>query len=207
LDAEPIEEEEYITEELNDILKSFDNLLSPSTNQAYNETTDYENQELNDPEFEAQMEAIKNRTTIDDLKASAETNGPATTSENSTNTEASAVFNEINSIVDKRSENQKQTANNSANKNSSISYSLLDRTHTFLPTPVYLCDRGGKIIINITVNQQGNVIKVKYNNTSPSKNGCLIDHALEYAKAAQFNNDASKTSQIGSITFHFKDKP
>lgn len=203
LDAEPIEEEEK-TEELKEILKSFDKLLSPTTNQAYNETKDYENQDINDPEFEEQLEAIKNRTTIEDLKV--DQNNTSTTSKNKSNAEASDVFNDINNIVTKRSENQKKTASNNANKNSSISYSLKDRTHTFLPTPVYLCDQGGKIIINITVNNLGNVVKVKYNNTSPSNNGCLIDHALEYAKAAKFNSSPSKASQIGSITFLFKDK-
>jgi len=203
LDAEPIEKEEEI-EKLNEILKSFDDLLSPTTNQAYNETKDYENQDINDPEFEEQLEAIKNRTTIEDIKT--EANNNSSISEVKTNSEASAVFNDINNIVTKRSENQNKTTSNSANKNSSISYSLLDRTHTFLPTPVYLCDQGGKIIINITVNHLGNVIKVKYNSTSPSNNGCLIDHALEYAKDAKFNRSPSKTSQIGSITFVFKDK-
>jgi len=204
LDAEPIEEEEKI-EALEEILKSLDDLLTPSTNQAYNETKDYENQEINDPEFEAQIEAIKNRNTIEDIKADAD--HTSSTSETESNTEASAVFNDIKDIVTKRSENQQQSGSDAANKNSSISYSLKDRTHTFLPTPVYLCDRGGKIIINITVNHLGNVIKAKYNNTSPSDNGCLIDHALEYAKAAKFNSASSKASQLGSISFYFKDKP
>ena len=146
LDAEPIEEEEIEIEELKEILKSLDQLLTPSTNQAYNATKDYENQDLNDPEFEAQMEAIKNRTTIEDIKASSESNKVSTISESESN-EASTTFNDINNIVNKRSENQNKTPSNSVNTNSSISYSLVDRTHSFLPTPVYLCDLGGKIIM------------------------------------------------------------
>ncbi len=68
LDAENFEEVDQ--EELEDILKSLDNLLStPATNQAYNETRDYENQELDDKAFEEQMDAIKNRTTIEDIKS------------------------------------------------------------------------------------------------------------------------------------------
>lgn len=203
LEPESISEEEK--EELEDILKSLDNLLStPSTNQAYNETKDYENQELDDQEFEEQMEAIKNRATVEDIKAATQENSVSKASRNESDNDNSSAFDNINSIVNKRSENQKEEP--SANKSSSMSYSLVDRTHTFLPTPIYLCELGGKIVINITVDHKGNVIDTFYNNTSSSDNGCLIDHALEYAKAAKFNSDKTKASQIGTITFYFKGK-
>ncbi|MBN4085463.1 hypothetical protein JYT89_03875, partial [Flavobacteriaceae bacterium AH-315-B10] len=113
------------------------------------------------------------------------------------------TFNEINDIINKRSEKNRKDI---ANKNSSISYSLLDREHVFLPTPVYLCEFGGKIVINITVNHEGNVIEAYVNSSSASSNGCLIDHALEYAKFSKFNYDSTKLSQLGSITFYFKGK-
>jgi len=203
LNAEGIDEEEK--EALEDILKSLDNLLStPSTNQAYNQTKDYENQELNDQEFEDQMEAIKNRATIEDIKTNLQENSALTASRSKSDNDNSSAFDNINNIVNKRSENQKEKL--SANKNSSIIYSLVDRTHTFLPTPIYLCEHGGKIVVNITVNSKGIVTDAYYNNASSSDNGCLIDHALEYAKAAKFNSDAAKRSQIGSITFYFRGK-
>ena len=203
LDTETLEEVKQ--EELEDILKSLDNLLStPATNQAYNETKDYENQEL-DKAFEEQMEAIKNRATIEDIKSEVQENSSLTASRSKTDNDNSSAFSNINDIVNKRSENQKKTAS-IVNKNSSISYSLVDRTHTFLPTPVYLCEYGGKVIINITVDYEGNVTDAYVNGASASTNGCLIDSALEYAKAAKFNRDATKASQIGSITFYFKGK-
>ncbi len=202
LDAENIEEVKQ--EELEDILKSLDNLLStPSTNQAYNETKDYE--ELDDKAFEEQMDAIKNRTTIEDIKSAVQENSVLTASRSNSDDNNSSTFSTINDIVNKRSENQKETSS-IVNKNSSISYSLVDRTHTFLPTPVYLCEYGGKVVINITVNNEGNVTDAYVNNSSASTNGCLIDSALEYAKAAKFNSDTTKASQIGSITFYFKGK-
>jgi TonB family protein len=204
LDAENIEEVNQ--EELEDILKSLDNLLStPSTNQAYNETKDYENQELDDKAFEEQMEAIKNRTTIEDIKSEVQENSTLTASRSKSDNDNSSSFSTINDIVNKRSENQKETSS-IVNKNSSISYSLVDRTHTFLPTPVYLCEYGGKVVINISVDREGNVTEAYVNNSSASTNGCLIDSALEYAKAAKFNSDTTKASQIGSITFYFKGK-
>ena len=109
-------------------------------------------------------------------------------------------FNKVNTILKKQLE---EDPNNSM---SSMSYSLVNRKHRFLPTPIYLCEQGGKIVINITVNSSGEVIKATYNGASKSSNQCLIDHAIEYAQRARFNSNTSKASQIGTITFHFRGK-
>jgi len=204
MDAEAVEEEEK--EELEDILKSLDNLMAtPATNQAFNETKTYENDKTVDEEFEEQMEAIKNRTTVEDLKAVNQENSTLTASRNTQDKDNSSAFGNINDIVNKRLDSQKN-ANNSANKNSSVSYSLVDRIHTFLPTPIYLCEQGGKIVVNITVNHEGNVVDTYINASSSSENGCLVDHALEYAKESKFNKNPKKASQLGTITFLFRGK-
>jgi len=205
MDAEAEEEEEK--EELEDILKSLDNLLStPATNQAFNETKTYENDKAVDEAFEEQMEAIKNRTSIEELKAANQENNDVLTASNSgSNKDKSSAFGNINDIVTKRLESQK-TADNSANKNSSVSYSLVDRLHTYLPTPIYLCEQGGKIVVTITVNHEGNVINAYINASSSSENGCLVDHAIEYAKESKFTPNPKKASQIGTITFLFRGK-
>lgn len=204
MDTETVEEEEQ--EELEDILKSLDNLLStPATNQAFNETKVYENDKAVDEAFEEQMEAIKNRTSIEDLKAANQNNNVLTASNSGSDKDKSSAFGNINDIVSKRLESQK-SAENGANKNSSVSYSLVDRQHTFLPTPIYLCEQGGKIVVNITVNHEGNVIDAYINASSSSENGCLIDHALEYAKESKFTRNPKKASQIGTITFLFRGK-
>lgn len=204
VDHEPIEEE--TVEELEEILKSLDDLLSkPATNQAFNETRDYENEALNDKAFEEQMEAIKNRTSIEELKASQESNY-LTAASSSSNKDNSSAFGNINDIVNKRLETQKEAVSGGANKNSTLSYSLVDRTHTFLPTPIYLCETGGKIVVNITVDSEGNVVDAYINSSSSSENGCLIDHALEYAKASKFTSNPKKATQLGTITFLFQGK-
>lgn len=190
MNAEELVEEEL--EELEELLKSFDNI---TTNEAFNETKKYE--ELEDAEFEKRLEEIRSRN---DVK---ETQAKPKESEQKSIPDENPAFNEINDIINKRSEKNRKDI---ANKNSSISYSLLDREHIFLPTPVYLCEFGGKIVINITVNKDGNVTDAYVNSSSASSNGCLIDHALEYAKASKFNSDATKPSQLGSITFYFKGK-
>ena len=72
-----------------------------------------------------------------------------------------------------------------------------------MPIPIYLCEAGGKIVINITVDDKGDVIDTYLNSSSTSSNECLIESALEYAQKATFNADPSKKTQLGSITFNF----
>lgn len=108
-------------------------------------------------------------------------------------------FSKINDILEKQQED-------ASNANSTMSFSLTNRTSRFLPIPIYLCENGGKIVINIIVNSDGDVEDAYLNNSSTSQNQCLIDHALEYAKEARFSSDAAKPSQLGSITFYFLGK-
>lgn len=115
------------------------------------------------------------------------------------------AFNSVNSILSKRSKSIKATKEAAANTNSSIYYSLQNRTHEYLPIPVYLCNSTGKIVVNIIVNAYGIVTKASINSSSTSHNECLKDHALEYAKKATFNGGESN-AQIGTITFTFKGK-
>jgi len=101
---------------------------------------------------------------------------------------------------------KKQLEDNVNNAKSTVSYSLVNRKHNFLPIPIYLCETSGKIVINITVNASGKVTDSEYNNASSSSNQCLIDHAIEYANKARFNTNSSKASQIGTISFYFVGK-
>ncbi len=89
--------------------------------------------------------------------------------------------------------------------NSSVSFSLKNRQKVTLLPPVYLCETGGKIVVNITVNSQGHVTDAYINTSSSSNNQCLIDTAIEYAENAIFSN-ADRKIQIGSITYYFKSK-
>ena len=41
------------------------------------------------------------------------------------------------------------------------------------------------------------------NTNSTSSNDCLTKHALKYAKESRFSTDATKQTQIGTITFNF----
>lgn len=196
-DMEPEAFEEEKLEELADIIKSLDNLSS--TNQAYNETKKYE--AIEDKAFEERLEEIRNRNNPEnnpESETSNDADSKSTLSENETD-----AFDNIKDIISKRAQT---SSPGTVNKNSSISYSLVNRTKVDIPPPIYLCESGGVIIINITVNANGNVTSATYNNASSTNNGCLVDHALEYAKASKFNRENNKSSQLGTITFAFKGK-
>ena len=101
---------------------------------------------------------------------------------------------------------KKSTDKSISNKNSSVSFSLKNRNKVNLPPPVYLCETSGKIVVNIKVDSNGRVTDAYLNTSSSSKNQCLVDSALDYARNAIFSADAKKTEQIGSITYYFKGK-
>ncbi len=92
----------------------------------------------------------------------------------------------------------------SGNRNTTISYQLVNRKDMDLPNPVYTCYGFGKVVINIEVNNLGKVVKNSFNKTaSTTSNECLVEAALEYSEQARFNTDASKAKQLGTITFNF----
>lgn len=113
------------------------------------------------------------------------------------------AYNHVNSVLKQQ---QSTPSAQAVNKKSSMHYSLVNRTHTYLPTPIYLCDSSGKVVVNITVNNTGAVIKSYINNAATTGNNCLQEHALEYANASRFNVDNSKKTQLGAITFYFEGK-
>lgn len=113
-------------------------------------------------------------------------------------------YNSVNDVLNKRRSGV--LGKQSVNKNSSMHYSLVNRTHKYVPTPIYLCENGGKIIVNIKVNASGLVTDSYINAAYASANECLKDQALKYANQARFSIDASKKTQLGSITFYFKGK-
>lgn len=87
---------------------------------------------------------------------------------------------------------------------SNIVYYLENRYHVSLPNPLYLSHRGGKVIVDIVVNQEGMVVKA-----IPKKNGKVHDEQIFiYAKTSAmktiFNVDHTASSlQKGSIHYTF----
>ncbi|RMB63453.1 hypothetical protein EAX61_03425 [Dokdonia sinensis] len=90
------------------------------------------------------------------------------------------------------------------NSSSTVTYNLPGREAIRIPNPVYTCDAIGIIVINITVNDKGTIVKKEYNKkASSSSNGCLIDQALDYLNRAYFDN-GSLAEQEGTVIYSFQ---
>jgi len=105
-----------------------------------------------------------------------------------------------------REAEKKEFTNHLKDKRTSISFSLVDRNAYYLPPPIYTCENGGKVVINIKVDRNGNVFEASFNDKSSNTNDyCLIENAKAYALKANFSQ-SSKSDQIGTITYLFQGK-
>lgn len=197
-----LEPEKELTEEEKKIIETLEKLNNSKaeTNSAFNETDDNKHfkqayQQIAPPEDYVPKTSEENDGEGDESNSLGEKKPikPAV------NKEELSSFNKVNDLL-------KQQQSKGVNTKSTVSFSLKDRNKVSIPIPVYLCEVDGKIVITITVNASGNVIDAYFNNASSSKNECLIEHALEYAKSSRFSADASKKTQVGSITFSFVGK-
>lgn len=165
------------------------------THQAFNENTEAQNEN-----FDRQLDEIFNKNSASE---------PEPTNDASSTSQGNYNFRKPQKEAKKRSDGNKASRETSAKSggmdNSSISFSLLGRSARFIPNPVYTCDIPGKIVVNITVNQDGRVISTSINKASSnSSNECISEQAMEYAAQAVFSRLSSRTSQPGTITYYFK---
>ncbi|WP_248724866.1 hypothetical protein [Seonamhaeicola sp. ML3] len=194
-----IKPEEEITEEELKVLEALDKLNNSKaeTNQAFNSSQKSNKFAQAYKAIAPPEDYVPNHTdfnseeTLKSLKDRYKNNHKEDVSD-----KALSQFDKANDVLKK----QQEEANNA---NSTIGFSLKGRSKVHIPIPIYLCENNGKIVVNITVNASGKVTDAYVNTNSNSDNECLIQHALEYAKASVFSKDDSKPSQIGSITFHF----
>jgi TonB family protein len=85
------------------------------------------------------------------------------------------------------------------------SFSLVGRTAKSLPKPSYDSERQGKVVIDVNVDQEGNVVDAQFNSRlSTTADLQLRAAAIEAAKRSKFsvNLDASVV-QRGTITYQF----
>ncbi len=122
---------------------------------------------------------------------------------------------ELNQQLDKSSENDPIVASENEIKKEAkkkdevysgptrIEYSLLGRTDRFIHIPVYKCQRGGKVVVNIVVNPEGKVIHATVASSS-TKEVCIIKTALQSARISLFNIDLkANPKQHGTIRYEF----
>jgi TonB family protein len=90
--------------------------------------------------------------------------------------------------------------------NVSVSYWLSEpvRHAVRLPVPAYMCEGGGEVVVNITVDPSGEVIDCSIDESYSENNSCLRRAALEKARVSKFNADSSAPArQQGTISYLF----
>ncbi len=73
-----------------------------------------------------------------------------------------------------------------------------------LPRPAYAVQEGGSIVIDITVNSNGNVIEAKIGKGTNIDNLSMRNSAIEAAKKAKFNRIEGSNNQYGTITYRYE---
>lgn len=108
-----------------------------------------------------------------------------------------------NSTVVKKDAEQNDKATLGADVYATASYELEGRYDLDLPAPSYTCRSEGRVVLDVKVTQEGQVKSATVNTyRSNTKNECLINAAIEYAKRARFNqNFKAASQQSGTITF------
>lgn len=106
-------------------------------------------------------------------------------------------------VTDKPDDSQKMAANYKGATR--IYYDLANRTHTYLPIPIYKCQGSGKVVLNIEVNQNGFVEKAQIiANESTTSDECLIETAVTTALVSRFNSDFNSPKiQKGTLSYQF----
>jgi outer membrane biosynthesis protein TonB len=86
-----------------------------------------------------------------------------------------------------------------------IYYDLINRTHLYLPIPIYKCEGSGKVVLSIEVDQNGVVEKAQIaERESTATDPCLVETAINTALSSRFNPDAGAPRiQLGMLTYEF----
>ncbi|MFV0555198.1 MAG: energy transducer TonB [Mangrovibacterium sp.] len=133
--------------------------------------------------------------------------------------EARALAADVSSQLDKKTKAQEEYAmpeentdgmnpedisNNIYSGESNIYYELGNRYHRRLPIPVYLAKGGGRVVVNIWVNNSGKVVKAEIKSVENAHDPMLADYALQAAQRTRFNaDDAAPNPQQGYISYLF----
>jgi TonB family protein len=107
------------------------------------------------------------------------------------------------SAVVKKDADKNDQASLGADVFATASYELAGRNDLELPAPSYTCRTEGRVVVDIKVNQKGEVKSATLNTfRSNTTNECLVNSAIQYAKRARFNQNFNAASlQSGTITF------
>lgn len=87
---------------------------------------------------------------------------------------------------------------------SSVSYNLKGRYARILPIPVFKCESGGRVVVEVIVNPRGVVIKADVIKGQSAPDERLWRVAEDAANRSRFNDKAdAPAQQKGTITYNF----
>lgn len=94
--------------------------------------------------------------------------------------------------------------NTVAKGNVTVSFNLSGRSAVHLEIPAYRCEGGGRVVVDIVVAKNGDVISASIRSASGGTDSCVQDMALMAAKMSTFSvsRDGSD-KQMGTMTFLF----
>jgi TonB family protein len=87
-----------------------------------------------------------------------------------------------------------------------VSFSLTNPTRysADVVVPGYRCERGGEVVVDITVNRSGDVVSAVVNKGLSDNDNCMHQTALDAARRSRFNLDkGAPERQTGTITYLF----
>lgn len=88
--------------------------------------------------------------------------------------------------------------------NTTVSYFLEGRWHSYIYIPTYKCQGGGTVILDIIINQSGKVLSAIISENKSTSDPCLREEAYRSATTAQFNVDSKASAkQLGTIAYVF----
>jgi hypothetical protein len=87
-----------------------------------------------------------------------------------------------------------------------VSFSLTNpiRYGDNIVVPGYRCEKGGEVVVDVTVNRSGDVVAAAVNKGLSDSDNCMHETALDAARRSRFNLDsAAPERQTGTITYLF----
>jgi len=107
-------------------------------------------------------------------------------------------------VGNENTDNEPYVPNVLRKDNTTVSYFLENRWHSYIYIPTYKCQGGGTVIIDIVINQTGKVISAVIAENKSTRDECLREEAYRSATTARFNSDSkSPAKQLGTITYVF----
>lgn len=112
-------------------------------------------------------------------------------------------------ILNSKSSNNKgdsKVQDSKVQGNVTVSFSFVNpvRNSYKLVIPAYMCEGGGEVVVNATLNRNGSVISASIDKSRSTTDECMITTALRAARESRFNVDSSAPDRHqGTISYIF----